>query len=110
MKAYLYLAVAIVAEVIATSALKKTAQFTRLWPTVIVGVGYLLAFYCLTNVLERIPVGVTYAIWSGLGIVLVTLASIVLYGQKPDFPAALGMAFIVAGVMIMNLFSKTVSH
>jgi len=107
---YLYLALAIVAEVIATTALKRIDQFTRLWPSVIVGVGYLVAFYLLTLVLDRMSVGVVYAMWSGLGIVLVTIVAAVMYREQPDGIAIAGMALIVAGVVLMNLFSKTVSH
>ncbi|MFO0790908.1 MAG: multidrug efflux SMR transporter [Pirellulales bacterium] len=110
MKSYLCLAVAIVAEVIATSALKKTEQFTRLWPSLIVVAGYVISFYFLTYALNTIPVGAAYAIWSGLGIVLVTIAGILLYNQVPDAPAALGMTLIIAGVVVMNLYSKTVPH
>ncbi len=106
--AYLYLALAIVAEVIATSTLKATEQFTRLWPSVVVVAGYATAFYLLTLVLRTLPVGVTYAIWSGLGIVLVTIAGMVLYGQRPDLPAIAGMGLIVAGVVVIHLFSETV--
>ena len=107
---YLYLSLAIVAEVIATTALKRTDQFTRLGPSVIVAVGYLAAFYLLTLVLDRMSVGVVYAMWSGLGIVLVTIVAAVLYRERPDGAAILGMTLIVAGVFLMNLFSKTVSH
>ncbi len=108
--AYLYLAIAIVAEVVATSALKASEQFTRPIPSLIVVVGYGTAFYFMTLVLKTIPVGITYAIWSGLGIVLVTIAGAVLYHQYPDVPAIIGMALIIAGVVIIHLFSKTVSH
>ena len=108
--AYLYLAIAIVAEVVATSALKASEQFTRPIPSLIVVVGYGTAFYFMTLVLKTIPVGITYAIWSGLGIVLVTIAGAVLYRQYPDGPAIIGMALIIAGVVIIHLFSKTVSH
>jgi small multidrug resistance pump len=107
---YVYLAVAILAEVIATTALKRTEQFTRFWPSLTVAVGYLVAFYFLTLVLDRMSVGVVYAMWSGLGIVLVTIAAAVLYRERPDATAILGMTLIVAGVVLMNLFSKTVSH
>ncbi len=107
---YVYLAVAILAEVIATTALKRTEQFTRLWPSLIVAVGYMVAFYFLTLVLDRMSVGVVYAMWSGLGIVLVTIVAAVLYRERPDATAIVGMALIVAGVLLMNLFSKTVSH
>jgi len=107
---YLYLAIAIIAEVIGTSALKASEEFTRLGPSVIVVVGYGLAFYFMTLVLRTLPVGVTYAIWSGLGIVLVTLAGMVLYKQIPDAAAIFGMGLIVAGVLVINLFSNTVGH
>ena len=108
--AYLYLALAIIAEVVATSALKASQEFTRLWPSIVVIAGYGIAFYLMTLVLRSIPVGITYAIWSGIGIVLVILASMVLYNQIPDFPAVIGMGLIVAGVIIINVFSKTISH
>lgn len=107
---YLYLTIAIVAEVAATSALKASAEFTRLWPSLIVVIGYGVAFYFLTLTLRTIPVGVTYALWSGLGIVLVTIVGIFLYRQVPDLPAILGMGLIVAGVLVINLFSRTVGH
>lgn len=108
--AYSYLAIAIIAEVIATSALKASEEFTKVVPSIIVIIGYGAAFYFLTHVLKTIPVGVTYAIWSGLGIVLVTIAGIILYKQIPDLPAVLGMGLIVAGVVVINVFSKTVGH
>ncbi|MES9869781.1 MAG: SMR family transporter [Sedimenticola sp.] len=108
--AYLYLAIAVVAEVGATSALKASEEFTRLVPAVIVIVGYSVAFYLLTLVFRSIPVGVTYAIWSGLGIVLVALISMFLYKQVPDLPAVIGMGLIVAGVIVINTFSKTIGH
>jgi len=107
---YLYLTIAIIAEVIATSALKKSEQFTRLGPSLIVAIGYLVAFYFLTLVLRQMPIGVTYAMWSGLGIVLVAAAGAILYREMPDLPAVVGMALIVVGVVVMNVFSKTVSH
>ena len=108
--AYLYLALAIIAEVAATSALKASEEFTRLIPSIIVVVGYCIAFYLLTLVLRVIPIGITYAIWSGLGIVLVTIAGIFLYKQTPDLPAIIGMGLIVIGVIVINVFSKTASH
>lgn len=108
--AYLYLAIAIVAEVTATSALKASAEFTRLWPSVVVVVGYSAAFYFMTLVLRTIPVGITYAIWSGVGIVLVAVVGALLYKQVPDLPAMVGMALIVAGVAVIHLFSNTVVH
>ncbi len=107
---YTYLAIAIVAEVFATSALKASEEFTKLIPSTIVVIGYGAAFYYLTLVLRTIPVGVTYAIWSGVGIVLITLAGIVLYRQIPDLPAIIGMSLIIAGVAVIHLFSKTMAH
>ena len=93
---YLYLLVAIVAEVIATSALKASEGFTRVGPVALVVVGYGLAFYMLSLTLRSIPVGIAYAMWSGLGIVLISIASRVLFGQKLDAPAMVGMALIIA--------------
>ena len=106
--AYLYLAIAIVAEVTATSALKASAEFTKLVPSSIVIVGYGVAFYFLTLVLRTIPIGITYAVWSGLGIVLVTALGAILYKQIPDIPAIIGMGLIVLGVIFIHVFSKTV--
>ena len=107
---YLYLLIAIVAEVAATSALKASEGFTKLTPSLIVIIGYGAAFYFLSLVLKTIPVGVTYAIWSGLGIILVTIVAAFLYKQIPDTAAVIGMGLIVAGVVIINVFSKTVAH
>ncbi|HET9695156.1 MAG TPA: multidrug efflux SMR transporter [Steroidobacteraceae bacterium] len=108
MQAWLYLLIAIVAEVVATSALKATAAFTRPGPSVVVIVGYGVAFYFLSRALETVPVGVTYAVWSGVGIVLITLIAWLVYGQALDLAAIVGLALIVAGVVVLNLFSKTV--
>lgn len=107
---YLYLALAIVSEVVATSALKASEEFTKLVPSLIVVVGYGIAFYLLSLVFRFLPVGVTYAIWSGLGIVLVTVVSMVLYKQIPDLAAVCGMTLIILGVVVINLFSKTAGH
>ena len=104
---YLFLAIAIISEVIATSALKASAEFTRLLPSTIVVLGYAAAFYFMTLSLRTIPLGVTYAIWSGVGIVLVTLIGVVLYREIPDVPALLGMGMIVAGVVVIRVFSST---
>jgi len=107
---YWYLAIAIIAEVIATNALKASNEFTKLVPSIIVVVGYGASFYLLSIVLKSIPLGVTYAIWSGMGIVLVAIAAAVLFKQVPDVPAIIGMVLIVSGVVVINVFSKTVSH
>jgi multidrug transporter EmrE-like cation transporter len=105
MNAWLLLAIAIAAEVVGTSALKASEGFSRLAPSVVVVLGYAVAFYCLSLVLRTIPVGVAYAIWSGLGIVLITLVAWVVYDQTIDLAAALGMGLIVAGVVVLNVFS-----
>lgn len=107
---FLFLALAIVAEVIATSALKASEGFTRLWPSVTVVVGYGLAFYLLALVLRTMPVGIAYAFWAGLGIVLVTLVGILVYGEKPDLPALLGLGMIVGGVVVIQVFSSVSPH
>lgn len=108
--AYFYLAIAIIAEVAATSALKASAEFTRLVPSLIVIVGYGIAFYCMTLVLRSIPVGVTYAVWAGLGIVLVTIVGAILYKEIPDLPAVIGIGLIIAGVVVINVYSNTIGH
>ncbi len=107
---YLYLTLAIVAEVIATSALKATGEFSKLLPSLIVITGYVVSFYFLTQVLKTLPIGITYAIWSGLGIALVSIASAVFYKQTPDMAAILGMSLIIAGVIIIFIFSNTTNH
>ena len=107
---YVYLTIAIVAEAIATSALKASARFTRLVPSIFVLSGYLCAFYFLTMVLETVPVGVVYALWAGLGIVLVAILGAILYREKLDLAAVLGMAMIIGGVAVIHLFSKTIRH
>lgn len=108
--AYLYLAIAIFAEVVATSALKASAEFTKPIPSIIVIVGFLVALYFLTLVLRTIPIGITYAIWSGLGVVLVGLVAFFLYKEVPDTPAIIGMGLIILGVVVINLFSKNIAH
>ncbi|QDT84545.1 DMT family transporter [Gimesia chilikensis] len=107
---YLALGVAIVLEVIGTSALQASQQFTRPVPTTITVVTYLGAFYFLSLALKMIPVGIAYAIWSGVGIVLISCAGLILFKQKLDLPAILGLVLIIAGVLVINLFSQTVSH
>ncbi|MBB5399576.1 small multidrug resistance pump [Paraburkholderia youngii] len=107
---YALLAIAIVAEVIATSAMRASDGFSRLLPSMVVVLGYGIAFYCLSLTLRSIPVGIVYAIWSGAGIVLITLVALVLYRQVPDVPAIIGLGLIVAGVAVLNLFSKMQAH
>jgi small multidrug resistance pump len=107
---YLWLAVAIVAEVIGTSALRASESFTRLMPSLLVVAGYALAFYCLSMTLKTMPVGIVYAIWSGVGIVLITLVAMVIYRQVPDLAAVAGLSLIVAGVVVLNLFSNMQAH
>lgn len=107
---YAYLAVAIVAEVIGTSALKASEEFTRLVPSVIVIVGYMVAFFFLSLTLRTMPVGIAYAIWAGAGIALIVVASAVLFQQLPDLPAVIGLTLIVAGVVIVNTMSQTSPH
>jgi small multidrug resistance pump len=107
---WVYLAVAIVSEVVATSALKASEGFSRLWPSAIVVIGYASAFYFLSLTLKTIPVGVAYAIWSGAGVALITSIAWILHGQALDLAAIMGILLIVAGVVVLNLFSNTVSR
>lgn len=107
---YAYLILAIVLEVIGTTALQASEQFTKLKPLALTALSYAASFYFLSLVLRTIPVGIAYAIWSGLGIVLITLVGLVWLGQKLDTPAIVGLTLIVAGVVTINLFSSTVSH
>ncbi len=108
--AYMYLAIAIIAEVVATSSLKASEEFTQFIPSILVVAGYSAAFYFMMLTLRTMPVGITYAIWSGLGIVLVAAVAAVWFKQMPDVPAILGMGLIIAGVIVIQLFSKTVQH
>ncbi len=110
LNAWMILGLAIVAEVIGTTALKASENFTRLMPSLIVVVGYGVAFYCLSLVLKSVPVGIAYAVWSGLGIVLITAVAWLLYGQRIDLAGLLGMGLIIAGVVVLNVFSKTTAH
>lgn len=108
MKSWLFLYSAIVAEVIGTSALKASEGFTRLWPSLVVVVGYGVSFYMLALTLRAIPIGIAYAVWSGVGIVLISVVAWLLFGQKLDVPAILGIALIVSGVIVLHLFSESV--
>lgn len=102
-----FLLVAIVAEVIATSLLKASNGFTRPWPTLLMFLGFTIAFYCLSLTLRSIPIGIAYAVWSGLGVVLITLSAWWFFGQRLDTAALAGIGLIVAGVLVMNLFSHS---
>lgn len=104
------LSIAIVCEVIATSSIPRTEQFTKLMPSTVVIIGYGIAFFLLSVTVKSMPVGIVYAIWSGAGIVLVAAVGYFLYGQKLDLAALVGIGFILTGVMIVNLLSKTVGH
>ncbi len=110
MKSYLILLLAIFCETVATSFMKQSEQFTRLVPSIITIAGYAAAFYCLSIVIKTIPVGIAYAIWSGVGIILITLIGFFVFKQHLDLPAIIGLGFIIAGVIIINLFSHSVSH
>ncbi len=107
---WVFLAMAIVAEVVATSSLKASEGFNRLWPSLVVVVGYGVAFYLLGLALRTIPVGTAYAIWAGLGIVLVAAAGWLVFGQKLDAWGIVGMVLIVSGVFVLNVLSKTSVH
>ncbi|MBB5190562.1 small multidrug resistance pump [Silvimonas terrae] len=107
---WVWLAIAIVAEVIATSALKAADGFSKLTPSIIVVLGYGIAFYCLALTLRSIPVGIVYAIWSGIGIVLISLVGYFVYRQQLDMPAIIGLGLIVAGVVVINVFSHSSVH
>jgi small multidrug resistance pump len=107
---WIFLSIAIIAEVIATSALKSAEGFTKLVPSVIVILGYGIAFYFLSLTLKTIPVGIAYAIWSGVGITLISMIGYFFYKQTLDLPAIIGILLIMAGVIVINLFSKSVSH
>lgn len=107
---YATLFTAIVLEVIGTSFLQRSQQFTQVLPTILMGVCYAASFYFLSLALRSMPLGVAYAIWSGLGMVLVSVIGLAIFGQKLDLPAVLGLGLIVAGVVVVNLFSKTIGH
>ncbi|MGV6810470.1 MAG: DMT family transporter [bacterium] len=108
--AYLYLAIAIISEVMATTALKSSQGFTQFIPSVVVIIGYGSAFYFLSLVLKTIPVGIAYAIWAGVGIVLLAIVAAIVFKQIPDLPAIIGMVLIISGVFVIKVFSKTSGH
>ncbi|MGK5743646.1 SMR family transporter [Proteus mirabilis] len=105
-----YLILAIISEVIATTVLKVSDGFSRLYPSIVVVVGYCFSFWALSQVVKVMPLGIAYAIWSGLGIVLVSVAAVFVYQQKLDLPAIVGMTLIIAGVLVINLLSNSTSH
>lgn len=107
---WLYLAIAIVSEVVATSAVKSSENFTHLVPSILVVVGYGIAFWFLSLTLKTIPLGVTYAIWSGAGVAIVSVVGVIVYKQALDIPAMVGIALIVSGVIVLNSFSITISR
>ncbi|SLN71839.1 DMT family transporter [Ruegeria meonggei] len=109
-KAYLILLLAVAAETIGTTALQASQQFSRFWPSVLVVISYGIAFYLLGLTLRFMPVGIVYAIWSGLGIFLIAIIGYIAFGQKLDWPAVLGLAMILGGILIIHLFSKTAGH
>ncbi len=110
MASWVYLLLAVVSETVATSALKHCDGFSRILPVLIVVVGYVVSFVCLSKTLATIPLGIAYGIWAGLGIVLIALIDYLVMGQKLDLPAIIGICFIGSGVAIINFFSKSVVH
>ena len=110
MQTYLYLLIAVVFETFGSSCLQASQQFTRLWPSIGVIVGFGAAFWFFTLVLKVLPLGVTYALWSGVGIVLISMSGWLLFGQKLDLAAMLGIGLIIAGIVVINLFSSSSTH
>lgn len=107
---WLYLGVAILFETIGTTALQASQQFTRAGPSLVVVISYALSFYLLALTLRFMPVGIVYAIWSGLGICFIALIAYLVFDQRLDLPAVLGMAMIIAGIIVINVFSNTATH
>ena len=107
---YWYLEVAILSEVVATSALNASQGFTRLWLSMVTVVGYCLAFYFLSLTLRTVPMGIAYAVWAGAGIVLIAISGAIFFKQLPDLPAVLGMLFIIVGVVLVSAVSRTAGH
>lgn len=107
---YIYLIIAVAAETIGTTALQASDQFTKLWPTLLVVISYGCAFYFLGIALKYIPVGIAYALWSGLGIVLIALIGFAVFGQVLDLAALLGLGMIIGGIVVIQVFSNTVTH
>ena len=107
MKAWIWLIIAIISEVVATSFLKATEGFTRLGPSIVVMIGYIGSFWCVSQTLDTIPIGVAYAVWSGVGIAALAVVTVVLHDQRLDAAAVIGMGLIIAGVVVLRLFSET---
>ena len=107
---YLYLFIAVIAETIGTTALQASAQFSRFWPSVMVVIAYALSFYLMAVTLKYMPVGIVYAIWSGLGIVSIALIAFIVFGQRLDLPAILGLSMIIGGIVVIHVFSGTTTH
>ncbi len=107
---YLWLFIAIVCETVGTTALQASQQFTRLWPSVAVVVFYMVSFYFMALALKVMPVGIVYAIWSGLGIVCIAAIGFIVFGQRLDLPAVLGLGLIITGILVIHLFSNSATH
>ncbi len=107
---YIVLLCAVASETIGTAALQASAQFSKFWPSVLVVIAYAISFYFLALALRSIPLGIAYALWSGLGIVFITGIGYLLYGQKLDLPAILGLGLILSGIIVIHLFSNTATH
>jgi len=107
---YFYLIIAVIAETIGTTALQASVQFSRLWPSVLVVLAYAVSFYLMALTLKFMPVGIVYAIWSGLGIVSIAAIGFVMFGQRLDMPALLGLAMIIGGIVVIHLFSNSATH
>jgi small multidrug resistance pump len=107
---YLFLGLAICLEVIGTSSLTRSDNFTKLWPSIFTVIAFTGCFYFFSHAIKEIPLGVAYAIWAGLGIVLTALVSVFIFKQKLDLPAMIGIAIIIIGVLVINLFSKSSAH
>ena len=109
-QAYFILFLAVVAETVGTTALQASQQFSRLWPSLLVVVSYGLAFYLMALTLRTMPVGIVYAIWSGMGIVLIAVIGFLVFGQKLDWPAIGGLGLIIVGILVIHLFSNAANH
>ncbi len=107
---YVYLTLAILTETIGTSAIQASRQFTRLGPSLVVVIGYAASFYFMALTLRVLPIGIVYAVWSGVGIVLIAAIGAVVYGQSLDLPALIGIALIIAGIIFIYLFSSTTTY